>query len=279
MDDDDDSSFPGDLIDIGDDNEHFDFDSETASDSKPRFQFRSVSLKARWVEKMRMAELVEAKGSLWRTTGISFNGKTYLFIEETMTSSSQAAGDHRFLAQIGALHLLDDSDSCLSKDEIYEKIAQKRNGSCWEHFEAYSHLKYLGYIVKRHGVPWSFKTPKVTNGNDGNDESISVQGTPEESGSANESENKNFLIDMFNNMQLGEVRPVFDVYLPSSKFRKTASGDPSFIICFTSGAPPSKTVIALIEKRCGNTPLKFCHVDHGRVSFFSFNTVQLPALP
>ncbi|KAK7839438.1 hypothetical protein CFP56_018033 [Quercus suber] len=34
-------------------------------------------------------------------------------------------------------------------------------------------------------------------------------------------------------MHINEARPVFDVYLPNSKFRKSSPGDPSFVICLT----------------------------------------------
>ncbi|GFY84755.1 hypothetical protein Acr_03g0015290 [Actinidia rufa] len=46
-----------------------------------------------------------------------------------------------------------------------------------------------------------------------------------------------------------------------------------------SGHLPSKPEIEDLERQCHGIPLKFCHVDHGRASFFSFNTVELPVLP
>eukprot|EP00268_Persea_americana_P031024 TRINITY_DN3010_c0_g1_i1.p1 TRINITY_DN3010_c0_g1~~TRINITY_DN3010_c0_g1_i1.p1 ORF type:complete len:141 (-),score=38.13 TRINITY_DN3010_c0_g1_i1:172-594(-) len=43
--------------------------------------------------------------------------------------------------------------------------------------------------------------------------------------------------------------------------------------------PPSKAEIQLHEAECKGIPLKFCHLEHGRVSFFSFDKVELPFLP
>lgn len=43
--------------------------------------------------------------------------------------------------------------------------------------------------------------------------------------------------------------------------------------------PPSKAEIKVLERQCGGIPLKVCHVEHGRVSFFSFDKVELPVLP
>ncbi|TXG70311.1 hypothetical protein EZV62_005246 [Acer yangbiense] len=43
--------------------------------------------------------------------------------------------------------------------------------------------------------------------------------------------------------------------------------------------PPSKAEIEVLERQCGSIPMKFCHVEHGCVSFFFFNKVELPILP
>nr|POF08677.1 trna-splicing endonuclease subunit sen54 [Quercus suber] len=82
-------------------------------------------------------------------------------------------------------------------------------------------------------------------------------------------------------MHINEARPVFDVYLPNpnSKFRKSSSGDPCFVICLTRGDLPSIADIELLEWQCGAIPLRFCHVEYGRVSFFSFDEVELTILP
>ncbi|CAN1256423.1 hypothetical protein LINPERPRIM_LOCUS9315 [Linum perenne] len=42
---------------------------------------------------------------------------------------------------------------------------------------------------------------------------------------------------------------------------------------------PSRAEIEDLESRCGGIPVKVCHVDHGRVSFFSMKKVELPVLP
>uniref|UniRef100_A0A5B7C221 tRNA-splicing endonuclease subunit Sen54 N-terminal domain-containing protein n=1 Tax=Davidia involucrata TaxID=16924 RepID=A0A5B7C221_DAVIN len=226
-----------------------------------KLQFRKDISKACWNDELRMAEIVDNKGRMWTTTGIVRSGKIYCSIEETL-----------FLAEIGALHLLDENYTSLPLKDIYKKVAEGKSGCYWESFEVYRHLKSLGYIVGRHGIPWTMKCVKS--------ESASAQGMPEINGIVDkESEGKNLITELFNNMQVSEVRPVFDVYPPNSKFKKSSPGNPSFVLCLPGGHPPSKPEIEDLERQCNGIPLKFCHVEHGRVSFFSFNKVELPILP
>ncbi|CAN4118476.1 unnamed protein product [Withania somnifera] len=84
---------------------------------------------------------------------------------------------------------------------------------------------------------------------------------------------------MFSNMQIGGLRLAFDVYPPNSRFRKSAPGDPCFVLCLVSEYPPSKEEIEDLERHSHGIPLKFCLVEHGHMSFFSFNKVELPILP
>lgn len=46
-----------------------------------------------------------------------------------------------------------------------------------------------------------------------------------------------------------------------------------------SGHPPSLSHIKELERQSNGIPLKIGHVDDGRVSLFSFDKVELPALP
>ena len=52
-------------------------------------------------------------------------------------------------------------------------------------------------------------------------------------------------------------------------------------VCFEfySGNPPTKKQIEDLEGQCEGIPLKVCYVEHGRVSFFSFNEIELHVLP
>ncbi|GER24912.1 hypothetical protein STAS_00456 [Striga asiatica] len=66
------------------------------------------------------------------------------------------------------------------------------------------------YVVGRHAVPWSMKSVK--------------------------SRESTIVLDitkMFDKLHFGEARPIFDVYPPNSKFRKSSPGNPSFVLCFT----------------------------------------------
>jgi tRNA-splicing endonuclease subunit Sen54 len=46
--------------------------------------FRKDKSKAHWIDKIKMAEVVENKGKMWRTMGIVRSGKIYYSIEETL---------------------------------------------------------------------------------------------------------------------------------------------------------------------------------------------------
>ncbi|KAK9055910.1 hypothetical protein SSX86_026997 [Deinandra increscens subsp. villosa] len=224
----------------------------------PKLQFRKGGSKARWKEELGMAEIISNKGRMWITTGIMRSGKLYSFLEDTL-----------FMAEIGALHLLDEMDKRIPLEDIYKKVAEGVGGSSWESFEVYRHLKSLGYIIKRHGVCWSMKhdknVPAFVEGEseNGSEERVSVTE----------------ITELLSTMQIKDARLVFDVYPPNSKFRKSNPGKPMFILCINSGNPPTKKQIKDLEGQCEGIPLKFCYVEHGRVSFFSFNEIELAVLP
>ncbi|PRQ44812.1 putative tRNA-splicing endonuclease, subunit Sen54 [Rosa chinensis] len=253
-----------------------------ASGPASKLQPRAVVSKARWNDEMGMAQVVVQKGTFSKSTGIVRSGNLYYSIEEVL-----------FLVEIGALVLLDESDTGLSLEDVYVNMSGGKYGCCWEEFRAYRQLKSLGYIVGRYGIPWSMKKAKS------NCESISSQGCPDSDEAVNlESEEIRSVIGLFNEMQINEARPVFNVYLPNSKFRKSSPGDPCFVLCFTSfmqtyeansfakvlqssskrGYPPSRAELEALEGQCRSIPLKFCNVEQGRVSFFSFDKVELPIL-
>ena len=51
------------------------------------------------------------------------------------------------MVERGALILLNDKDETIGIEAIYEKIAGGKYGCSWDAFQAYKHLKSLGYIV------------------------------------------------------------------------------------------------------------------------------------
>ncbi|OVA16436.1 tRNA-splicing endonuclease [Macleaya cordata] len=230
-----------DLQDIEDD-EHL-----CMSGSIPKLQFRKDVSKARWDVEMGMAEVIEKKGGMWTTTGIVRRSKVYCSIEETL-----------FLAERGALILFDINDMVLSLKDMYEMVAEGRSGCSWDSFEAYRHLKSLGYIIGRHGVNWSVKNDKICSS------STCIGGTEESSRISSTEMKEDFSItNHLGDMQINE-KPAFDVYLPNSKFRKSSPGEPNFMVYLTRDNPPSKAEIESLERSCKGVPLKFCHVEHGR---------------
>lgn len=77
----------------------------------------------------------------------------------------------------------------------------------------------------------------------------------------------------------GDLKLMFDVFSPNTKFKKTDPGIPEFSVCILSDHPPDCSNIQVLEAENGGTPVKIASVDCGRVSFFEFNTAQLPILP
>ncbi|KAL0544765.1 hypothetical protein IC582_019890 [Cucumis melo] len=252
-------SSSGGASDTGDeDNYEQDINDEeeclSASRCLRKLQFRKHASTARWNDQMGMAEVLENKGSLWTTTGIVRCGKIYCTIEETL-----------FLIEVGALHLLDHDNSTLSLKDVYKKVAEGRSGWIWEQFEVYRHLKSLGYIVGKHKVPWSLKNVR-------NDCDLSSPSSTEKKGVSDvKSEDEQLISGLLNAIQLDEVTPIFDVFLPHNKFRKSSPGDPNFMVCLARGYPPSKEEIEVLERTSRGIPMKYCHVEHGRVCFFSFD--------
>jgi hypothetical protein len=56
----------------------------------------------------------------------------------------------------------------------------------------------------------------------------------------------------------------------------------TLIYCFSiwyRDKPPSRIELETVENKFEAIPVKYCHVDNGRVSFLSFNEVTFPTLP
>ncbi|CAO2827334.1 unnamed protein product [Amaranthus hypochondriacus] len=252
--------------------------------TQTKLQFRSVVLKACWKNDMGMAEIINKKGNLLKSMGINRNGKIYLSIEETL-----------FLLQIGALLLVDEEDKEFFLKDMYLKIEEK-NGCSWEGFKVYQHLKSLGYIVGRLGVPWSQKNTRSS--------AIRFENSSENNNASNIAVDKTSIIESLKALQLNGVNPisrvhvppefkqttpeksnfvvhlpVYEAFLPNSLFKKTCPGDPNVVVYSTSGHPPSLSDLKELERQSNGRPVKIGHVDDGRVSLFSFDEVELPVLP
>ncbi|CAN6272620.1 unnamed protein product [Urochloa humidicola] len=217
-----------------------------APSASSKVQCRNVASRAWWVEEAGAAEVVESKGKLWLTTGITRGGKLFYNIEEI-----------GFLVEIGALILLNENDETIGREGIYGKIVGEKYGCSWDVFRAYKHLKSLGYIVGRYDIPWTVKN----------------------SGTCDTTIPPTSVLHTDQSFNRAGISPSFEVYLPNSKFKKSAPGAPSFLLCLLRNKPPSRVELENVETNFGGIPLKYCHVDNGRVSFLSFDKVTLPSLP
>ncbi|KAL9239379.1 hypothetical protein vseg_013710 [Gypsophila vaccaria] len=232
-------------------------DDDLLSEAAPKLQPRKTVIKALWNDELGMTEVLHHKGGLLISIGVVRNSNIYLSIEETL-----------YLAEIGSLMVVDDKDTAIHLKDIYEKVADKKGGCTWEYFEVYRYLKSLGYIVGRHDVPWSLKSVRSCSN------SLEVGKTVERAVLDTSS-----IAELLKDLQISEKKLFFDVYLPNSKFRKTSPGDPVFTVSLARHYPPSISEIGELQRQCNGIPLKIVHVDHGRVSFFSFAQVELPTLP
>ncbi|KAJ8429935.1 hypothetical protein Cgig2_017985 [Carnegiea gigantea] len=234
------------------DSKHEEFFYEMGSLTK--LQFRKDVSKACWKDETGMAEVLEHKGRLFTSMGINRNGKIYFSLEETL-----------FLAEIGALVLVGENHTTISLKELYEKVAEGKSGCCWEGFEVYRHLKSLGYIVGRYGIPWSLKSVRSS--------LMHLEDSLDDNSSSQSAWDRSTIVQLLKDLHIREAKPTFEVYLPNKKFRKTCPGDPSFVV-YLAGLKKA----AQLERQCKGIPLKVSHVDHGRVSFFSFDKAELPVL-
>ncbi|CAN6211190.1 unnamed protein product [Urochloa humidicola] len=236
---------------------------EGAPSASSKVQFRNVALRARWVEEAGAAEVVESKGKLWLTTGVTRGSKLFYNVEEI-----------GFLVERGALILLNGKDETIGIEGIYGKIVGGKYGCSWDAFQAYKHLKSLGYIVGRYGVPWTMKNIGTC------DTTVPPTSLVHTDPSFNTTDGTNRdITKSLKEMHIDGISPSFEVYLPNSKFKKSAPGAPSFLLCLLRNKPPSRVELERVEINFGGIPLKYCHVDNGRVSFLSFDKVTLPSLP
>lgn len=136
----------------------------------------------------------------------------------------------RFLAEIGALIVVDDHDMSSSLKDLYEKIGKEKTGCCWQLFEVYRHLKSLGYVVGRHGVAW---TVKVSKDKHVKTEDYNISHPEKNKVIEFELREEHSVVDLFDSLQIRDEKLVFSVYLPNSKFKKSSPGEPSFVIYLT----------------------------------------------
>lgn len=132
----------------------------------------------------------------------------------------------RFLAERGALVLVNDKDETIGIEGIYEKLAGGNYGCSWDTFQAYKHLKSLGYIVGRFGVPWTMKHIGTC---DTIGPQVSIAGTDQSLNRVDVVSND--ITKLLKAMKIDGISPSFEVYPPNNKFKKSSPGFPSFLLC------------------------------------------------
>jgi tRNA-splicing endonuclease subunit Sen54 len=89
----------------------------------------------------------------------------------------------------------------MNQEEAYCLLATPAYGSSWNAYQVFGQLKKFGYIVGRHGVPWTLQE------NLAKDESKA-------------------------SLTREKLELTFDVHKPSGQFQKAKPGEPAFSICF-----------------------------------------------
>eukprot|EP00850_Spirogloea_muscicola_P013426 SM000091S24584 [mRNA] locus=s91:137992:141051:- [translate_table: standard] len=107
-----------------------------------RVHGRYVSV-ANWLQLEGMAEVLRRRGVMWLSFGINRGSRALINIEETV-----------YLMERGSLALLLNGKEA-TMQEAYELMQDPALGCTWEAYQVYAHLRRLGYIVGRHGVPWT----------------------------------------------------------------------------------------------------------------------------
>ncbi|NP_001086697.1 tRNA splicing endonuclease subunit 54 L homeolog [Xenopus laevis] len=102
-------------------------------------------VKSVWRPKEDLVELTSPAGKFWQTMGFTYQGKQCLLPEEAV-----------YLLECGAVQIFY-RDSPLSVQEAYERLLGNQKFPVL-HYQVYSHLKRLGYIVTRFD-PSSVQSP------------------------------------------------------------------------------------------------------------------------
>jgi tRNA-splicing endonuclease subunit Sen54 len=107
---------------------------------------------------------------------------------------------NRYMVEQGTLELRSGGRG-MSQEEAYCLLATPAYGSSWNAYQVFGQLKKFGYIVGRHGVPWTLQE------NLAKDESKA-------------------------SLTREKLELTFDVHKPSGQFQKAKPGEPAFSICF-----------------------------------------------
>ncbi|KAL2641338.1 hypothetical protein R1flu_008925 [Riccia fluitans] len=98
---------------------------------------------AKWDGVKGLAEVTLKKGKLWCSMGIMRGSKLYCNVEEAV-----------YLVGLGSLALLHDG-KVMYLQEVYNLLLTPAHGCSWIAYQTFAYLKRLGYIVGRHGIPWT----------------------------------------------------------------------------------------------------------------------------
>ncbi|KAL2622458.1 hypothetical protein R1flu_002663 [Riccia fluitans] len=98
---------------------------------------------AKWDGVKGLAEVSLKKGKLFGSMGIMRGSMLYCNVEEAV-----------YLVGLGSLALLFDG-KVMYMEEVYNLLLTPAHGCSWIAYQIFAYLKRLGYIVGRHGIPWT----------------------------------------------------------------------------------------------------------------------------
>uniref|UniRef100_A0A803Y016 tRNA splicing endonuclease subunit 54 n=1 Tax=Meleagris gallopavo TaxID=9103 RepID=A0A803Y016_MELGA len=213
-------------------------------------------VKAVWKPEQGIVELESPAGKFWHTMGFSERGKQCLLPEEAL-----------YLLECGSLQLFY-KDVPMSVQEAYEILLSQEAMSLL-HYQVFSHLKQLGYIVLR------FNPSTVLSSCE---RQLNLESRCKSSGKHHHKRRRSSSPGLQEDLE--SIKIDFNVYQADAvaKFKKTNPGKPYVRMCVQSfdEQVPSLRALKQVTYQSGDVPVVFALADHGEIAFYSLKEFKLP---